>query len=391
MGTRKGMEVSIGIAEAVMMTNVDVIPAYPITPQTHIVEHLSELVADGHLDAEFVPVESEHSAMSAACGSMAAGARTFTATASQGLALMHEILFIASGMRLPIVMAVANRSLSAPISIWNDHGDVMANRDTGWMQVFVENGQEAYDHVMWCHRVAEDHDVMLPIMLNFDGFILSHVVEPIEVWSPEEVSKFLPDYEPPYRLDVDKPWTFGPVGIPDIYAETRMAHNEALIDSQKVMEKAWDELNEVVGRKYHAVESYKADDADIVFLTMGGISETCMTACDQLRAAGKKAGVIHIRMWRPFPFAEIAKELGGRKVVVAVDRALSTGGCGGPVASEIKGALYHLDKRPQVVEFIAGLGGRDITIGDFEYMYDKGAAVAAGGPLPPYELLGVRA
>ena len=186
MGTRKGMEVSIGIAEAAMMANVDVIPAYPITPQTHIVEHLSELVADGHLDAEFVPVESEHSAMSAACGSMAAGARTFTATASQGLALMHEILFIASGMRLPIVMAVANRALSAPISIWNDHGDVMAERDTGWLQVFVENGQEAYDHVLWCHRVAEDHDVMLPIMLNFDGFILSHVVESLEEWSPEE-------------------------------------------------------------------------------------------------------------------------------------------------------------------------------------------------------------
>ncbi len=391
MGTRKGMEVSIGIAEAVMMADVDVIPAYPITPQTHIVEHLSELVADGHLDAEFVPVESEHSAMSCCCGSVAAGARTFTATSSQGLALMHEILFIASGMRLPMVMAVANRSLSAPISIWNDHGDVMAARDTGWLQVFVENGQEAYDHMMWAFRVSEDHDVLLPIMVNFDGFILSHVVEPIEVWSPEEVKQFLPTYKPPYRLDVDKPWTFGAVGIPDIYLETRMAHNEALIDSQKVMEKAWDEMAEVVGRKYSVLENYKTDDADIVFLTMGGISETCMTAVDQMRDEGKKVGVIRLRMWRPFPFAEVAKELGGRKVVLAVDRALSTGGCGGPVASEIKAALYPLDKRPQVVEFIAGLGGRDVTIGDFKEMYDKGAAVAAGGAVPPYEMVGVRA
>jgi pyruvate ferredoxin oxidoreductase alpha subunit len=390
MGTRKGMEVSIGIAEAVMMADVDVIPAYPITPQTHIVEHLSELVADGHLDAEFVPVESEHSAMSCCCGSVAAGARTFTATSSQGLALMHEILFIASGMRLPMVMAVANRALSAPISIWNDHGDVMAARDTGWLQVFVENGQEAYDHMMWAFRVSEDHDVLLPIMVNFDGFILSHVVEPIEVWSPEEVKQFLPPYKPPYRLDVDKPWTFGPVGIPDIYLETRMAHNEALINSQKVMEKAWDEMAEVVGRKYSVLENYKTDDADIVFLTMGGISETCMTAVDQMRDEGKKVGVIRLRMWRPFPFAEVARELGGRKVVLAVDRALSTGGCGGPVATEVKAALYPLDKRPQVVEFIAGLGGRDVTIGDFKNMYEKGVAVADGGAVPPYEMVGVR-
>jgi len=255
----------------------------------------------------------------------------------------------------------------------------------------VENGQEAYDHMMWAFRVSEDHDVLLPIMVNFDGFILSHVVEPIEVWSPEEVKQFLPPYKPPYRLDVDKPWTFGAVGIPDIYLETRMAHNEALIDSQKVMEKAWDEMAEVVGRKYSVLENYKTDDADIVFLTMGGISETCMTAVDQMRDEGKKVGVIRLRMWRPFPFAEVAKELGGRKVVLAVDRALSTGGCGGPVASEIKAALYPLDKRPQVVEFIAGLGGRDVTIGDFKEMYDKGAAVAAGGAVPPYEMVGVRA
>ena len=390
MGKRVGMEVSIGIAEAVMWCDVDVIPAYPITPQTHVVEHLSELVADGELDAEFIPVESEHSAMSCACGSVAAGARTFTATSSQGLALMHEILFIASGMRLPMVMAVANRALSAPISIWNDHGDVMANRDTGWLQVFVENGQEAVDHIMWAYRVCEDHDVLLPIMVNFDGFILSHVVEPIIVWDKEEVAKFLPAWVPPYRLDVDKPWTFGPVGIPDIYLETRMAHNEALLGSKKVMYKAWEELAEVTGRKYNPLECYLCDDADIVFLTMGGISETCMTAVDEMRAEGKKIGVVRLRLWRPFPLEEVLQTLGHRKVVIAVDRCLSTGGPGGPVACEIKGALYGLDKRPQVVEFIAGLGGRDVTIGDFKQMYEKGAAVAAGAAVPAYELVGVR-
>ncbi len=391
MGTRIGKEVSIGIAEAAMMADVDVVSAYPITPQTHVVEHLSELVADGHLDAEFVPVESEHTAMSTCCGSVAAGARTFTATSSQGLALMHEILFIASGMRLPIVMAVANRSLSAPISIWNDHGDVMAERDTGWLQVFVENGQDAYDHILWAFRVAEDHGVLLPIMVNFDGFIVSHVVESLEEWSPEEVRRFLPPYDPPYRLDVDNPWTFGPVGIPDIYLETRKAHDEALLGAKATMVKAWSELADVVGRQYYPVEQYKADDADIVFLSMGGISETCMTAVDELREAGKKVGLVRLRLWRPFPFDEVKAALGGRKVIIAIDRALSTGGPGGPVASEVKAALYGLETRPQVIEFIAGLGGRDVTVGDFKQMYEKGAAVAAGGPVPGYELLGVRA
>lgn len=389
MATRKGMEVSIGIAEAAALCDPDVIAAYPITPQTHVVEHLSEIVADGRLDAEFVPVESEHSAMSCCCGSSVAGARTYTATSSQGLELMHEILFIASGMRLPIVMALANRALSAPISIWNDHGDVMAARDTGWIHVFVENGQEAFDMQPFAFRVAEDHDVLLPIAVNFDGFILSHVIEPIEVWSPEEVKAYLPPFQPAFRTDVDNPWTFGPVGIPDIYTETRMAHNEALLGSRAIIEKAWDELADHMGRRYRAVEQYKADDADIVFLTMGAISETCMTAVDALREQGKKAGLVHLRLFRPFPTEDVQKILGGRKVVVAVDRALSTG-FGGPMASEVKSALYPLAKRPQMVEYIAGLGGRDVKVSDFFDMYARGEAVAGGAPVPRYELLGVR-
>lgn len=389
MGTRKGMEVSIGVAESAAMCDVDVIAAYPITPQTHIVEHLSEIVADGHLDAEFVPVESEHSAMSCCCGSSQAGARTFTATSSQGLELMHEILYVASGMRLPIVMAVANRALSAPINIWNDHGDIMACRDTGWIMVFAENGQEAFDLVPFAFRVAEDAKVQLPIMVNFDGFILSHVIEPIVVWDRSEVQKFLPPFKPAQRLDVDNPWTFGPVGIPDIYSETRMAHNEALKGSRAVIEQAWDELHAVVGRRYRAVEEYETADAEVVFFTMGGVTETCMTAVKALRAKGKKVGIVHLRLFRPFPEEDLRKALLGRKAVVCVDRALSTG-FGGPIASEVKSALYGHAGAPPVVEFIAGLGGRDVKIQDFIDMYEEGAKVAAGGPVPPYKLVGVR-
>jgi pyruvate ferredoxin oxidoreductase alpha subunit len=389
MATRKGMEVSIGIAESAALCDPDVIAAYPITPQTHIVEHLSEIVADGHLDAEFVPVESEHSAMSCCCGSSAAGARTFTATASQGLELMHEILFIASGMRLPIVMAVANRSLSAPISIWNDHGDVMAARDVGWIQLFAENGQETFDLVPLAFRVAEDPQVLLPAAVNFDGFILSHVVEPIEVWDRAEVQKYLPPFRPTQRLDVQNPATFGPVGIPDIYAETRMAHNEALLASRQVIDQAFDELYELMGRRYRAVEHYRTDDADVVFFTMGGVTETCMTAVDELRDQGKKVGIVHLRVFRPFPHADLRAALGGRKAVVCVDRALSTG-FGGPMASELRSCLYGTAGAPPLVEFIAGLGGRDIKVSDFMDMYEQGAKVAAGGDLPDPQLLGVR-
>ena len=239
MSKRVGMEVSIAVAEAVKLANADVIAAYPITPQTHIVEHLSELVADGDLDAEYVCVESEHSAMSAVVGSSAAGARSFTATASQGLALMHEILFIASNMRLPIVMAVANRSLSGPISIWNDHSDVMAERDTGWIQIFVENGQEAYDHIIAAFRIAEDPRVSLPVAVNFDGFILSHMIEPIEMEPTEKVQAFLPRQTPLMKLDVDNPASMGPVGMPEVYTEAKYIHEKVLCESLPVIEEHW--------------------------------------------------------------------------------------------------------------------------------------------------------
>ncbi|MBW2617592.1 MAG: pyruvate ferredoxin oxidoreductase, partial [Deltaproteobacteria bacterium] len=281
MSQRIGLEVSLACSEAVRLANADVVAAYPITPQTHIVEHLSELVADGRLDAEFVPVESEHSAMSACIGSAAAGARTFTATSAQGLALMHEVLFIASGLRLPMVMVVANRAMSAPISIWNDHSDIMAERDVGWIQYFCENGQEVMDLTLAAFKITEDHRLMLPIMVNLDGFTLSHVIEPIIMPDQAEVDAYLPPFEPVFRFDPANPLTLGPVGVPEIYAEARMQLEEALASSLPVIEEHWAGFAEKFGRTYKPIETYKMDGADTALLTMGSISETAMTAVDE--------------------------------------------------------------------------------------------------------------
>lgn len=389
-GKPVGMEVSIAIAEAAKLADVDIIAAYPITPQTHIVEHLAEIVADGDLDAEFIPVESEHSAMSVCCGTSAAGARTFTATSSQGLALMHEILFIASALRLPIVMPVANRSLSGPISIWNDHSDVMANRDAGWIQVFAENGQESLDLTIWAFRVAEDKRVSLPVMVNFDGFMLSHVVEPITLPDVETVRKFLPTFEPLQRLDVDDPRSLGPVGIPDIYTEAKKAQLQVLLDSYGPIVETWAEFEKIFGRSYKPIETYKADDAEILMLTMGGLGETAMSVVDERRAKGEKVGLVRIRLWRPFPFEEFKKAISKCKALAVLDRAISFGGPMGPVASEVKAALYADAHRPLLVEFVVGLGGRDVTFAEFHRMWDETAAALKSGKVPAPRMVGLR-
>jgi len=390
MAERKGMEVSIAIAEVASACDVDCIAAYPITPQTHVVEHLSELVADGELDAEFIPVESEHAAMSACCGTSAAGARTFTATASQGLALMHEILFIAANLRLPIVMVVANRSLSGPISIWNDHSDVMTERDVGWLQVFVENGQEAVDMVIMAHRMAEDKRILLPIMVNFDGFILSHVVEPIELPTREEVKKYLPDYEPQQRLDVDKPISMGPVGMPVVYTEAKMAAEHAVRSAYEPMIELMDEFGKEFGREYKPVETYKTEDADILFVMMGGIAETAMSWVDSVREKGQKVGLVRFRFWRPLPVEAFKEAIAGIKVIGVLDRHFSPGGAGGPMAQEIKWMLYGQKDAPKIVETVVGLGGRDVFFDDFETVYNKCKGVLDGGEVPPFELTQVR-
>jgi pyruvate ferredoxin oxidoreductase alpha subunit len=374
MARKVGLEVSIAAAEAAALCDVDVVAAYPITPQTHIVEHLSELVADGHLDAEFVPVESEHSAMSVCCGSSAAGARTFTSTAAQGLALMSEIVFITSSMRLPVVMLLANRALSAPLSIWNDHSDVMMVRDCGWIQIFCENGQSVYDHVFHAFRVAEDPEVMLPVMINIDGFTLTHVIEPIEVWTKEMAGKYLPPFQPKHRLHPDKVVTMGAFGMPEIYTEQKLAHDHALRSSFPTLYKAWDELAELTGRKYTAVEPYKAEGAETLILAMGSICETASLAVDAMRDQGKKIGLVQLRLWRPLPIDEIRKALARAKDVIVLDRSAPAGGGSGPVTAEMRAIMYGEAERPRIHCVIAGLGGRDVTPEDVCRMVESALA-----------------
>jgi pyruvate ferredoxin oxidoreductase alpha subunit len=390
MGQRVGLEVSLACSEAVKLANADVIAAYPITPQTHIVEHLSELVADGHLDAEFVPVESEHSAMSACVGSAAAGARTFTSTASQGLALMHEILFIASSLRLPIVMAVANRSLSGPISIWNDHSDIMAQRDIGWVQTFAENGQEVLDLTIHAFKVAEDARVTLPVAVNMDGFILTHVIEPISMPDQAEVDDWLPPFSPQQRLDAAQPISMGMVGVPEVYTEAKKAALEALEGSLEVVREHWDSFAQKFGRQYKPIETYRAEDAEVLFVTMGSLGETCMSAVDQMREAGIKAGQLRIRLWRPFPTEDFLAALGGAKRLVVIDRALQPGSESGPVAAELKSLLYDRGKELFVANFVAGLSGRDVTRQDFRAMAEEARKSHEAGATMTTRMWGVK-
>lgn len=375
MGKRVGTEVSIAAADAVAMADVDVVAAYPITPQTHIVEHLAELVASGELDAEYIPVESEHSAMSVCCGSSAAGARTFTCTSSQGLALMNEIVFLAASMQLPIVMVLANRSLSGPLSIWNDHSDVMSIRDSGCVQIFSENGQDVFDHIFFAFRVAESHDVCLPVIVNIDGFALTHMIEPVIYWDEEMVKKYLPDFVPLHRLHPDKPGTMGALGMPDIFTEAKKMQNEALINAKPTLMKAWQELKEVTGREYQPIEPYRSEGAKTLFLSMGSTGETLSLAIDDLVNRGESVGQIKLRLWRPFPFEELKEAVKDADRIVVIDRAISFGGPGGPVASEIRSALYGQDHMPMVINYICGLAGRDITRQDFIKMYEDAAAV----------------
>jgi pyruvate ferredoxin oxidoreductase alpha subunit len=390
MTTRTGVEVSIAVADAVKLANADVIAAYPITPQTHIVEHLAELVANGELDAEFIPVESEHTAMSACVGSSSVGARTFTATAGQGLELMHEVLYIPSSMRLPIVMAVANRALSAPLSVWCDHSDMMAVRDTGWIQIIIENGQQALDNIIAAFRIAEDKRVMLPVMVHLDGFNLTHVIEPIIYPEQSEVDKFLPKNDYPLPMNPDRPVTMGDFAPPVIYPEAKWAQEVNIRKSKDVIVEVWDEFHKAFGREYHPVERYRSDGAKVVLMTMGSVSETAMVAIDELREEKEDVGQVRLRLWRPFPFDELRRALKDAEIVIVLDRAISFGGPGGPVASEIKAAFYNQAGNPKIVSFVAGLGGRDITVEGFKDIVRKGIEIARHGSRNEYEIYGVR-
>ena len=390
MAKRVGMEVAIAVAEAVGQCNIDMAAVYPITPQSHIGEHLSDLVADGKIDAEFVTVESEHSAISAIIGASGTGARVYTATSSQGLMLMHEILPIASAMRLPLVMGIANRAVSGPLNILNDHSDIMPQRDSGWISLFVENGQEAIDLSIQAFKIAEHKDVNLPVCINIDGFQLTHMVEPLEFPDQELVDKFLPPRVPFATLHPDKPVTMGAFAMSDYFTEILKAKDEALKNSKKIILAIWDEWAKMFGRTYKPVETYKADGAEILVLTMGSMGETAEIAIDELQAKGVAAGLVKLRLWRPFPFAEINEVLSKAKKVLVTDRAVSFGGPGGPVCSEIKAALYSQAVRPVIYNYIIGLGGRDVTVNDFVGMVEKAAQDDLNKIADTYEFWGVR-
>ena len=389
MSRRVALEASLAAAEAAKMADVDVISAYPITPQTHVPERLAEMVADGELNAAYIPVESEHSAMSACLGAAAVGARTFTATAGQGLELMHEVLYVASSMRYPVVMTICNRALSAPLSVWGDHSDAMAVRDTGWIQVFAENNQEAFDLVLWGFRVGEDSRVLFPVMVHFDGFTLSHVTEPVILPEQSEVDRFLPKFQYPFALNPDSPMTHGAFGPPEIYSETKIAQEVAFRKSKEVILQGWKEFGDIFGRYYHPVEQYKTEGAKTLLLTMGSYSETAKVAIDKKRDDGEFTGLISLRLWRPFPFEEFRQVVKDVETLIVFDRCISSG-MGGPVVSEVRSALYNEEKRPKVVSIIGGLGGRDVSEKDFGYIIDRGREIAEKGSDKMLDIVGIR-
>ncbi len=365
MPRRDIMHCNKAVAEAVKLCDVDVVAAYPITPATSIVEYIAEYVASGEIDAEYIKVESEHSAMSACIGASATGARTFTATSSQGLALMSEVLYTASGMRLPIVMANANRALSAPINIWNDQQDSMMVRDSGWIQFYAENNQEALDYVIQAFKVAEK--VMLPAMVNLDGFYLTHTVEPTEIPNKEEVKGFLPDYKPTIYLDPENPMSLGFFVDPSWFEEFRYEQEMAMQEARKAIRAAAKEYAAITGRGYTPIEEYKSEDKEILLLTVGSVSGTVKEVVDTLEKK-YSVGVAKLREFRPFPYKELERIAKGCRVMGVIEKDVVVGLNQGAIASEVKSALYNLKERPTILSFIVGLGGRDTPPGDIEFI-----------------------
>jgi pyruvate ferredoxin oxidoreductase alpha subunit len=361
------MEITEGshaIAEVVRLCRPQVISAYPITPQTHIVEALAEFVANCQLDAEYITVENELSALSACVGASAAGSRTYSATTSQGLALMFEVCFNAAGMRLPIIMSIANRALGAPLSIWNDQQDSISLRDSGWLQFYAEDNQEATDLHLLAYRVAEDHAIQLPAFVCFDGFILSHTYEPVDMLSQEDVDTYLPKFTPYERLDAADPISFGMYATPEYYLEFRYEMDQAQKRAKDVIAKAGREFGVLFGRDYSAlIEGYRLDDADTAIVAMGSLCGTIKDAIDEMRAEGKRVGLLKIRVFRPFPSEEIAKMLAHVKRVAVLDKNISLGAKGATVM-EVRDALYG--STIPVKGYVLGLGGRDVRKRDIK-------------------------
>lgn len=392
MARRDRLSGNEAVAEALRQINPDVMAAFPITPSTEIPQYFSKLVSNGQVDSEFIPVESEHSAMSAVIGSEAAGARSVTATSSAGMALMWEELYLAASNRLPIVMTLVNRALSGPININCDHSDSMGARDAGWIQIYAENNQEVYDNLCMAYRIAEHKNVKLPVMICQDGFITSHAVENIMLNEDEEVKNFVGEYEPEHSLlDPECPMAVGPYSVTNYYFEAKRAQAEALKNAKKVTLEVADEYAKFSGRKYGLFEEYKMDDAEFALVLIGSAAGTAKDAVDKLRENGVKAGLIKIRLFRPFPGDEIAKALENVKAVALMDRTESYNDCCGPIGAEVTTALYRNSSKVLAVNYVYGLGGRDVRVEDIESVYSDLQKIAADGKVEnPYRYLGVR-
>lgn len=378
---------NLAVAQAIRQIDPHVCAAYPITPTTQVMQEVAQFVADGRMSTELVPTESEHSAMSACVGASAAGARVMTATSANGLALMWEVLYIASGLRLPIVMAEGNRALSGPLNIHCDHSDTMGARDSGWIQLYAESAQEAYDNILQAVRIAEHPDVLLPVMSCMDGFLTTHTSENVELLDDAEAREFVGEFRARYSLlDVDHPMTFGPNDLPDSYTEHKFQQVVAMENADRVIREIGAEFGQRFGRAYAAVERYRLDDAETAIVVLSSTAGIVKDAVDALRAEGRKVGLLRPRVFRPFPAADIVDALKHLRAVAVMDRSLSFGAVGGPVFTEIQSALYDCAPRPRVLSRVFGLGGRGISWdevrGVFDELDDSGA--------PGFRLVGVR-
>ena len=392
MAIKERMSGNEAVSYAIRQVNPDVMPAFPITPSTEIPQMVSTYIANGEMDTEFIPVESEHSSMSAAIGAEAAGARSLTATSSAGLALMWEELLLAASNRLPLALTLVNRTLSGPININCDHSDGMGARDTGWIQIYAENNQEAYDNFIQAYPIAEDKRVHLPIMICQDGFITSHAVENIELMEDKLVKEFVGEYEPEeFLLNPGKPIAVGPYSVTNYAMEAKKNQETALENAKEVILEVAKKFKEISGREYGLFEEYKTEDADYIMLIMGSAAGTAKEAVDNLREQGKKVGVLKLRVFRPFPAEEIAKALKGCKAVAIMDRCESYNGNGGPLGSEVTAGLYRSKVMIEAVNYIYGLAGRDFTVNEvYDIFAELEEAVENGNKVEQYQYIGLR-
>ena len=392
MSIRDRLSGNEAIATAMRQINPDVFAMFPITPSTEIPQYFAQYVADGKVDTEFICVESEHSSMSACIGAEAAGCRAITATSSAGLAYMNEVLYVAASARLPIVLAVACRALTGPININHDYSDSMAVRDSGFIQIYAENNQEAYDNYLQAHRIAETADVRLPVMICEDGFITSHALENIELESDEDVRAFVGEYHPEnYLLKHDNPLAVGPYGTSPYYMEARVAQAEAMKNAKRAILDVAADFERTFGRKYGFFEEYRMEDAEIALVLMGSSAGTAKAAVDELRRAGVKAGLVKIRVFRPFPGEELAAALGHCQAVAVLDKSEGFSGCGGPLFAETASACINLSQRPKMVDIVYGLGGRDFTADQAKRVFARLEKIVKTGETGPvYSHMGQR-